>query len=886
MALTAYRMSLALGTAIGLTAALPAAAQDMPAPGDRSGTATSAGSGQSAASVTNAPAPEADPRAADAGNPGDIIVTARRVEERLQDVPISITVLNQQQLTNRNVVNSTDLATYTPSLAANSNFGQENTSFAIRGFVQDAGTPPSVGVYFADVVAPRGPTQGTQAGDGAGPGSFFDLQNVQVLKGPQGTLFGRNTTGGAILLVPQRPTTRFEGYLEGSYGNYNMYRVQGAINIPLGDNARFRFSGDHLQRDGYLHNRSGIGPGDFNDVGYTALRASLIVDLTPNLENYTIASWSHSSTNGSVQRLIGCIPNDPPIGSLACGQLGRERSQGYGFYDIEQATPDPVSRIDQWQVINTTTWRASDTLTLKNIASYAQFVDYQRSSLFGTNFQAADVTGPTAGLFFLGAPRLFTGIFAAPGLHTADQSTFTDEIQLQGSANGGRLTYQAGAYLEVSNPLGAVGNQSPQLAACTDASTFTCTDPLGSEFTTAVSAQTSAALGFPISVPVHVGAVNRTVGETSYRDVGLYAQASYSLTNQLKLTGGFRYTWDRQTNVSTRTSTNFAVTNYGAFPPVTFAGGTTCTDPGQAPLCTEHLAERSQKPTWLVDLDYHPTQDILLYAKYSRGYRAGGVFANGPIDHRTFGPEQVDSYEAGLKTTFRGAVSGTFNVTGFYNDFSNQQLQFGFDARIDPATGAPAPVSPTTGIINAGRSRIYGAEVEASIRPFRGFVFDGSYTYLNATIRSISPVTTIDPNYQSQVTQITPGSPLVLSPRNKFSVTGAYTLPLAASVGRITFSATYTHSDSQLTSYAYLDPAVAASIGGNFGTVQPRDLVNLNLNWDNVANSGFDVAGFVTNLTNQHYYAFVPGLVSSGSEYAVLGEPRFYGVRVRYRFGG
>src|SRR6266705_1703963 len=99
----------------------------------------------------------------------EIIVTARRMEERLQDVPISITVFNQEQLNRNNVTNAVDLANITPSLSVNNNFGNENASFAIRGFVQDAGTAPSVGTYFADVVAPRGPTQGTQAGDSVGP---------------------------------------------------------------------------------------------------------------------------------------------------------------------------------------------------------------------------------------------------------------------------------------------------------------------------------------------------------------------------------------------------------------------------------------------------------------------------------------------------------------------------------------------------------------------------------------------------------------------------------------------------------------------------------------------------------------------------------------------
>src|SRR5439155_10646687 len=133
----------------------------------------------------------------------EIVVTARRREELLQNVPISITVYNQQQLDNRNITTATELATYTPSLTANARFGPDKASFVLRGFSQIDTTSPTVGVYFADVVALRA-NPGTTAGNGAGPGQFFDLQTVQVLKGPQGTLFGRNTTGGAILLVPNK----------------------------------------------------------------------------------------------------------------------------------------------------------------------------------------------------------------------------------------------------------------------------------------------------------------------------------------------------------------------------------------------------------------------------------------------------------------------------------------------------------------------------------------------------------------------------------------------------------------------------------------------------------------------------------------------------------
>src|SRR6185436_19440577 len=169
------------------------------------------------------------------------------------------------------------------------------------------------------------------------------------------------------------------------------------------------------------------------------------------------------------------------------------------------------------------------------------------------------------------------------------------------------------------------------------------------------------------------------------------------LTDQFTFTGGLRYTWDEQTNEATRITYNFPV-----LPPFTGSPTATCTDPSTNPTCAQQLEQKSDKPTWLLGLDYKPTSDVLIYGKYARGYRAGGVFTNAPIDHRTFDPEKVDNYELGFKSSFRGALRGTFNVAAFYNDFSDQQLQFGFDARVDPVTGATAPVSPTTAVLNAG----------------------------------------------------------------------------------------------------------------------------------------------------------------------------------------
>jgi iron complex outermembrane recepter protein len=806
--------------------------------------------GQSTQTTGAAPATPAGPPTRTAARAEDntlseIIVTARRVEERLQDVPISIAVFDQQQLTNRNIVNSQDLAAYTPSLSANNNFGSQNASFAIRGFVQDVNTQPSVGVYFADVVAPRGASNNLPIGDGAGPGSFFDLQNVQVLKGPQGTLFGRNTTGGAILIVPQKPTSAFEGYVEGSYGNYDMKRIQAVVNVPLTDSARFRLGIDHQSREGYEHNDAGTSPSRLGDVNYTAVRASFVVDITPNIENYSILSYLLSQTDGEIQKLITCNPALTQanfIGLLACAQLAREQAKGAGFYTVQNPLNAPDTRLQTWQLINTTTIHASDALTVKNIVSYAQLAETLRTPLFGADLHViipGVIPAP-------GVPIDFAVSTPIPGGKTADESTATEEIQLQGNAVDNRLIWQAGAYFEAVDPLAKVGSQSPVLLDCANSDTFDCISPLGPG-----------------------GSINYTAARTRFRNAGLYSQGTYKLTDVLKLTGGLRYTWDR-------VNTDSQLRTYQV--PTPGVGVPFCTNPDLSlPECDVRYRESSHAPTWLIDLDYTPTDDVLVYGKYTRGYRAGGIVAPAPTEFATFKPEKVDTYETGVKTSFHAAVNGTFNVAAFYNDFSNQQLQL----NLNPKPGIP--VGPASAIVNAGKSRIYGLEVESSVAPFQGFVIEGSYAYLNTRIKQVRFA---QPSAASPFvvdSTVRAGDPLALSPKNKAALTATYTLPLDQSIGRISFGATLTHTDKMLVNYVDRSstvPAVAA-----LSYLPALNLLNLNLNWNSIAGSRADVAFFVTNVTDRQYYTYIPGLYNAiGFETAPLGLPRMYGGRIRYSF--
>jgi iron complex outermembrane receptor protein len=722
-------------------------------------------------------------------NTDDIVVTARRVQENVQDVPISITVLNQQQVTNRNITNSTELAQYVPSLGVNGRFGPEKASFSLRGFSQELNTLPTVGVYFADVVAPRLLSNIT-SGNGAGVGTLFDLQNVQVLKGPQGTLFGRNTTGGAILLVPHKPTDQFGGYVEGSIGNYNQRRVEAVLNLPLSETFKVRLGLDHNQRDGYIKNQSGIGPRDFNDLDYISVRLGVVADLTPNLENYLLATYVRSSTNGTLGHEVYCAQPSGPVSSgsgaltraAACAQLAGEQARGFSLYDVDNSDPTAFLRSTTWQVINTTTLKASDTLTIKNIVSYGQ----------AREAYSFNITGD-----FTATP--FVTTYPGPHRPQGNESTFTEEFQLQGRSLGNRLNWQAGVYHERSNPLGSQEQYTQIFAQCSDIYAFKC-----------------APLFFnsPKFGLVPVGQVSVAHNNYAFRNDGLYAQATYKLTERLSLTGGIRYTWDREQEDADNIKIVPLPTGPAAFScsrattPLGGANSSLLTNGA----CTRSFIQKSRAPTWLADLDYKPTGDLLLYAKYARGYRGGGI-NEANFGAETWQPEKLDTFEVGAKTSFRGGVvHGTFNIAGFWNEFKNQQATVVIPqcTAADPGCTSPAPTG-INGIQNVGRSRIRGIEIDASLTAFDSLRFDLGYAYLDAKVTgATTPVCDSTRFLCSAATFLTQvGATLPFAPKNRVTLTATYTLPLDKSIGEISVGGTFVHTDSQFYSHAN-DAAFAA----------------------------------------------------------------------------
>jgi iron complex outermembrane receptor protein len=773
-------------------------------------------------------------QAVSAGDLTEIIVTARRVEERAQDVPISMTIFNQRTLTDRDIQTSGDLASITPSMSVDSEFGQDLTSFSIRGFVQTLNSTPSVAVYFADAVVPRGGNVGISAGSGVAPGSFFDLDNLEVLKGPQGTLFGRNTDGGAVLLVPKKPTSDFEGYVEGGLGNYDMRSIQGVINMPLSENIRARLAVNTETRGGYENNVTGIGPTEFENIDYTAARLSLVVDITPNLENYTVGAYNLSVNNGLLPQAFACNTAGGPLtpgGSLCPATLAA--IAGHGPYAVANNFEGASSYLKQIQVINTTTWHATDNFTVKNIANYGELVNALESGLFGGYV----VPSPLGGYIPFSTSTNDPG---AIGGKTTDQYTWTDELQFSGNALDNKFTWQGGGYIERSGPLGDLtGSRSANFIVCPNVSQFIC---------------------------VGQGDVDQNTSVLHWFDEAVFGQGTYQVMDQLKVTGGVRYTWDRSEGAVN-------ASNYAGFPAGPLPGTYSfefCTSAFTtvASNCYNAYEESSHAPTGVFDIDYTPTPNQLVYAKYSKGYRQGGVAPFVADGYHTYGPEHVDSYELGEKHTFTGPVKGTFDVTGHYNNFTDQQLLAGF-------TGPLA--APSSGVLNAGKSRIWGIELESTIQPVEPLILGLSYSYLNTKLETAFAALAPGGAYTQILFPTTPGNVLPFSPRNKLSADATYHLPVPDDAGKVSVGVNYTYTSSMLIS----------TTAAPYDTLDGYGLLGANLHWDSIMRSPVDMDFFVTNATDKLYYNNLTQIYATvfGMASRYLGEPRMYGVHVRVRFG-
>jgi iron complex outermembrane receptor protein len=347
----------------------------------------------------------------------DIIVTARRVEENQQRVPIAITTFSQESLERNRIQTLADLAQFVPSASVTGYNSQNQEWFTLRGQGQTGfetgggvGGGPAVVGYLAEVPI-----------NIAGPGLYYDLASVQVLKGPQGTLFGRNTTGGAILFEPRLPTDHFEGYGQLTLGDYGRREFLGAINIPMADGLALRVAGQIGHRDGYT--RDVIQDKDYQRRDFYSARVGLKF-TRGDFENYLLGTYTDYRTNGSGYILLFANPFNPALVAALAEQkeLGNRKT--------EHSVTGEKERGQFLTFIDRASLRLSDQLTLRNIASFTHYRTLRREDEDGSPVISLDSTGPL------------------PGDWQKDQNVFTEELQLQGQFMADRLTLQTGAYYE------------------------------------------------------------------------------------------------------------------------------------------------------------------------------------------------------------------------------------------------------------------------------------------------------------------------------------------------------------------------------------------------------------------------------------------------------
>lgn len=595
----------------------------------------------------------------------EIVVTARRVAENQQDVPMSLTAISGDTLREQNVTMVSDLARLVPSLSFSTDLNRNNVTFAMRGQRETRTTPgtgggPAVVAYFAEA-----PSRAI------GPGQFFDLQNVQVLKGPQGTLFGQNTTGGAILFEPQRPTNEFEGYVMGTAGSYGRLDIEGAVNVPIvDDKLLLRVGGQTLNREGFT--KDVVTGKDYDNRRAWSARASLLFRPSDRFENYTIVQFTGSNENGPGVVLIAANP-DNVFGPFLTPLLDQQEARGIRDVALSAISRD---RTRQLGVINRTTLNISDDLTLTNIFSYTNYRTDSARDDDGTILPIQDSNGAWK-----------------PGTWNTDLNYLTEELRLSGSL-GEAIQIQVGGYFDRLSR-GGVMTYSQNLQ------------------TVATSSQVDA----------DVGAKGKAVFGQVGIDVGKFAAA----LDGLNLTAGYRYTWNDF-------DFGLTLLQYPGIlrPPPEPVAGTPClVPPGNVfPNCGVTGVGKAKGDSFAFGADYQVTDDVMVFANYKRGYKPGGfnpiVAAFGGTDANpfySFRPETVNTAEVGLKTSWSlGDVRGRFNVTGYTSKYK------------DIHANVPAIVPPftATAIQNAARATINGVEVDANISIRRWLSIDAGYSYTDA----------------------------------------------------------------------------------------------------------------------------------------------------------
>lgn len=781
----------------------------------------------------------------------EIIVTAQRSEAKLQDTPLSIVAIGGPELEKQGTDSLSGFDTFVPNVTIGGTAAQGNAivNVAIRGiggapqgFITQEG---SVGIYIDDILFAR--PNGALL-------DLLDVERVEVLRGPQGTLFGRNTAGGAIRYVTKQPADKFEGSIKGVAASRNRFDISGMLNVPFGDTFAARVSFARKTRDGYVHriiDNTFVGGGDSTTVRgqlrwqpSSRLDINLTGDLIRTSDNgQPTLAVNFSPTDLYPAALYGVtIPGDPPVNPAifnslralaplsvspsgytnAAADFASYYGQVRGNYEVYGGLVPDLNTFRSHGLTGTISYELSDNLTIKSLTGYRDIAQVQNQDWDRTPIPMVAVND------------------------TTDIEYFTQELQLNGSFFDDRFKWVAGAFYYWDDSINERRRFDPGAGA------------------------NSAFKG-------DIGKGTFESKRIKTESLALFTQGTFSVTDALSVTAGLRWGEDRKDFTAFREGRGQVCLSGGA---IVAAVGTPASCPAGS-VSTPSAQTVSGKWSSIsprFSLDYRWSPQVMTYISAAKGYKGGGF--NDAIQTRCYRsplpncglgdyqPENLWTYEAGIRSDlFDRRVR--LNITAFLTKYKDQQIQLA-----DPG---PPPLVYTVN----GDSTVKGFEVEFLANPVQNLMLKASLGYVDATydeaIRGVS----------GQVA-VTPAIPFYRSPKWSYTLGASYKVPVGET-GDLAFDLNWGWKDKQL----------SFPSSTNFVELPAYGLLNGRISFD--AAGGWSIAVFGNNLTNKYYLTGgfdpsgpaskpVPGLTGVAHDRVFgftmldIGRPRELGVELSFKF--
>jgi iron complex outermembrane receptor protein len=822
--------------------------------------------------------PSAQP---DLYNLQEIIVTARRREETLQDVPVSVMLATQAILDEKAIFDEETLDKLDPALQITTAGGsRQGYTPAIRG--QRGNT--AVITYFAEV--PQFPAQ------------FFDLQSIQVLKGPQGTLFGETATGGIVLYTPTRPSNTSEGYVTLEAGDYNYTTFEGAVNMPIiSDVWSVRLAGQERQRDGYTtmyFSQANASPTDVDNLKTTNLRVSSLITPFQGLEISTVFAFVRSQSNGTGYETEGVynylpflqtVPSANPFtAALFQYWSGQTPPPGLSYYQLEQANyarqlqlgprvtfadNSQYTDLQTYAVSNVVKWVLNPYLTFKDIAGFTRMSYGPNSGLNpdASEYPVADNVSNVGGICMRGS--------SPPGCRALGPQNWTNELQVQSELFNGRLTAQGGFYYRTATDAPWIGPPQFVIAG----------------FSTVAPAPSCTKFGLP-------GQPCNTLTKTESTSYAVYDQETLEIIKDVRLTGGIRQTWDQPIYtystagpVATQTFNGFPISlsTFGALP---LPGATT----------TTFKTNENTGTSYTLSADWSITQNLNTWINHRRGYHGGGINPLLPTsDSRyQYGPETVDDVEVGVRASgMLDNMPVNATLVGYSSNYDNiQRGTFGLVSGVYIAFTQ-----------NVAQATIKGGEFSVGIKPIDWFSLSAAAAYTDAkftqwdetstcaadsfyagcggipnptvpvNINHVTGVVTVNGIVQKFAPDVFSQAPLL-----RFTLTPTLNFGFLSPAAR---SASLTADITHTSSYGSQDSNYTRGLASKDVIAPGRTLVDMRFNWHNLPWTKADVNLYlaVTNLTNFNGpVAVLDATAACDCVLANYQQPRMYFGGVTYRY--